>query len=96
MTYNMQTRIERIANEGADIQEKHNISERYQQVIDMICNDCTNPPEGYMMTDWVDGAYFLACAIKECMTHQDGGDRGYMYEKISKALKRFGMTEVRA
>tara|TARA_B100000949_G_C14255931_1_gene440455 strand:- start:1370 stop:1615 length:246 start_codon:yes stop_codon:yes gene_type:complete len=81
MTYNMQTQ---------------SMGDKYQQVIDMIYHDCPNPPEGYMMTDWVDGAYFLACAIKECMTHQDGGDTGYMYEKISKALKRFGMTEVKA
>ena len=83
MTYNMQTQ---------------SMGDKYQQVIDMIYHDCPNPPEGLMMTSWVDGAYFLACAIKECMTHKDLGwvDTGYIYEKISRALRSLGMKEVKA
>lgn len=73
-----------------------NMDEKYQSVIDGILDDCANPPEGLRMTEWVDGAYFLACAIKECMTHQNGGDRGYIDEKIGKALRRFGMKSVHA
>ena len=75
------------------------MDDKYQQVIDMIYNDCPNPPEGLMMTSWVDGAYFLACAIKECMTHKDsdfGADHGYIYEKLSRALRELGMKEVSA
>ena len=64
----------------------------YQQVIDDIyqhgrSNDC------------VDAAYHLACAIKECMTHKDsdfGADHGYIYEKLSRALRELGMKEVSA
>jgi len=73
-----------------------NMDDKYQAVIDGILGDCADPPKGHVMTPWVDAAYFLACAIKECMTHQHGGDRGYMDEKIGKALKRLGMTEVKA
>ena len=67
------------------------MDDQYQQVIDDIyqhgrSNDC------------VDAAYFLACAIKECMTHKDLGwvDTGYIYEKISRALRSLGMKEVKA
>ena len=66
------------------------MNDKYQAVISDIYNTHGKSEST------IYAAYFLACAIKECMTHQDGGDRGYMYEKISKALKRFGMTEVRA
>ena len=67
------------------------MDDQYQQVIDDIyqhgrTNDC------------VDAAYFLACAIKECMTHKDLGwvDRGYIGAKISRALGSLGMKEVKA
>lgn len=71
------------------MQTTQNMDDKYQAVIDEIYGHGR-------MNDTVDAAYFLACAIKECMTHQDGGDTGYMYEKISKALKCLGMTSVKA
>ena len=71
--------------------QTQSMDDKYQQVIDEIyqqgrTNDC------------VDAAYFLACAIKECMTHKDLGwvDTGYIYEKISRALRSLGMKEVKA
>ena len=76
-----------------NMQTVHNsMDDQYQQVIDDIyqhgrSNDC------------VDAAYFLACAIKECMTHKDsdfGADHGYIHEKISRALRELGMKEVSA
>tara|TARA_Y100001949_G_C15963086_1_gene320220 strand:+ start:289 stop:624 length:336 start_codon:yes stop_codon:yes gene_type:complete len=67
-----------------------NMSDKYQAVIDEIYrtkgkNDV-----------FIDCAYMLACAIKECMTHKDDPygfiGKGYLYEKIGKALNRVGMN----
>ena len=68
------------------------MEDKYQQFIDEIYHQGRS-------NDCVDAAYFLACAIKECMTHKDssfGADNGYIYEKISRALRSLGMKEVKA
>ena len=67
------------------------MEDKYQQVIDEFYHQGRS-------NDCVDAAYFLACAIKECMTHKDLGwvDTGYIYEKISRALRSLGMKEVKA
>lgn len=74
------------------MQTTQNMDDKYQAVIDEIYGHGR-------MNDTVDAAYFLACAIKECMTHKDssfGADNGYIYEKISRALRALGMKEVKA
>ena len=72
--------------------QTQSMDDKYQQVIDEIYHQGRE-------NDCVDAAYFLACAIKECMTHKDssfGADNGYIYEKISRALRSLGMKEVKA
>ena len=73
------------------VMQTQSMDDKYQQVIDEIYHQGRS-------NDCVDAAYFLACAIKECMTHKDLGwvDTGYIYEKISRALRSLGMKEVKA
>ena len=67
------------------------MEDKYQQVIDEIYHQGRS-------NDCVDAAYFLACAIKECLTLKDlgWGDTGYIDEKIGRALRSLGMKEVKA
>ncbi len=69
--------------------EIQSMDERYQVVIDDIYS--TPCLEGN--DDRMTGAYLLACAIKEIMTHKDSEfiGNGYLYEKISKACKRLNI-----
>ena len=72
------------------IQDLKDSCDKYQAVIDMIYN--TQGKKDAQIT----AAYHLACAIKECMTHQDefGADNGYIYEKLSRAMRQLGIKEV--
>ena len=72
------------------IQDLTDSCDKYQAVIDMIYK--TSGKQDRQIT----AAYHLACAIKECMTHQDefGADHGYIHEKISRALSQLGMKAV--
>ena len=72
------------------IQDLADSCDKYQAVIDMIYK--TSGKQDRQIT----AAYHLACAIKECMTHQDefGADHGYIHEKISRALSQLGMKAV--
>ena len=59
----------------------------YQEFINMIqSTPATN-------NDNIDCAYFLACAVKECMTHKDSKylGKGYIWEKVSKAMRSIDM-----
>tara|TARA_R110002020_G_scaffold113246_4_gene260473 strand:+ start:8507 stop:9031 length:525 start_codon:yes stop_codon:yes gene_type:complete len=62
-----------------------NMYEKYQAVIDDI------PDTALSATHYA--AYLFACAIKECMTADDSYfcGRGYIWEKVSKAMKELGM-----
>ena len=73
------------------VMQTQSMDDKYQQVIDEIYHQGRE-------NDCVDAAYFLACAIKECMTHKDLGwvDTGYIDEKIGRALRSLGMKEVKA
>ena len=67
------------------------MNEKYQAVIDGIYQ--TPVKEDITHENRVMGAYYLACAIKECMTHKDSAfiGNGYLWEKVSKAMKELGM-----
>jgi hypothetical protein len=69
------------------------MNDKYQAVIDAIYSTHGKSEST------IYAAYFLACAIKECMTHKDsdfGADHGYIHEKIGRALRELGMKEVSA
>ena len=55
----------------------------YQDVIDMITSTTAKNDANFQC------AFFLACAIKECMTHKDSKhlDKAYIWEKVSKAMR---------
>ena len=54
----------------------------YQDVIDMIQSTPAKNDGNFQC------AFFLACAIKECMKHKDSKhlDKAYIWEKVSKAM----------
>ena len=69
-----------------------NMDEKYQCVIDDIYN--TEMTESFpSREDRIYGAYLLACAIKEIMTHKDSEfiGTGYLWEKVSRAMDKLGM-----
>ena len=55
----------------------------YQDVIDMILSTPAKNDGNFQC------AFFLACAIKECMKHKDSKhlDKSYIWEKVSKAMR---------
>ena len=67
------------------------MNEKYQAVIDGIYQTPVSVDSTH--ENRVMGAYYLACAIKECMTHKDSDfiGNGYLWEKVSRAMKELGM-----
>ena len=67
------------------------MNEKYQAVIDGIYQ--TPVKENSTHENRVMGAYYLACAIKECMAHKDSAfiGNGYLWEKVSRAMRELGM-----
>ena len=60
------------------------MDDKYQKIIDDIFQStpCINE-------DCIASAYYLACALKELMTHKDSKyiGKGYIWEKVSKAMR---------
>ena len=69
--------------------QTQDMDEKYQTVI----NDIYQTPCIEGNDDRMTGAYLLACAIKEIMTHKDSEfiGQGYLHEKISKACNRLNI-----
>ena len=59
----------------------------YQEVIDSILQTPASNSNATVC------AYWLACAVKECMTHKDSKHLGkaYIWEKVSKAMRAIDM-----
>ena len=68
------------------------LDEWTQHIINMITrmNNSTHSRSNIM------GAYYLACGIKEALTHLEHGlpNTNYMTEKINRALDEFGMPSI--
>ena len=72
------------------------LEEWTQHIINMITRIGIHEKRTEHSRSNIMGAYYLACGIKEALTHLEHGlpNTNYMTEKINRALDEFGMPSI--
>ena len=72
------------------------LDEWTQHIINMITRIGIHEKRTEHSRSNIMGAYYLACGIKEALTHLEHGlpNTNYMTEKINRALDEFGMPSI--